>query len=229
MKLYPVTMVEDFYENPDAIRKFALAQKYTYCKDIKNIEYVFPGCRTQDLFKINPVLFANICKKLISVFHNAEHDYMGWQITTSFQIVTAEYGQGVIHRDQNTIFAAVCYLTPNAPLNAGTSLYKPNNSFDEAKYEQALQDNDARFKTGEIVMDTGYHSMFDEVVKVNNVYNSLIIYEGDTLHAANQFFGENNKNGRLAQVFFVSKIDAQKQSSFPLNRTKAVKTWQTSS
>jgi len=27
-------------------------------------------------------------------------------------------------------------------------------------------------------------------------------------------------------VFFVKKIDAQKESSFPLNRTKAIKTWQ---
>jgi hypothetical protein len=151
---------------------------------------------------------------------------MGWQITTTFQVVTAEYGKGVIHRDHSTIFAAVLFLTPDAPLNAGTSLFKPNKTFDEAKYEQALQDNDGRFKAGELTMDTSYHSMFDEIVKINNVYNTLIIYEGDMYHAANQFFGDNNKNGRLAQVFFVNKIDAQKESSFPLNRTKAIKTWQ---
>ncbi len=227
MKLYPHAIVDNFYENPDAIRKFALAQKYTYCKEIKDIQYVFPGCRTKDLFKINPVLFENIVKKLVSVYHNAENDYMGWTVTTSFQIVTAEFGQGVIHRDHNTIFAAVLFLTPDAPLTTGTSLFKPNKTFDADKYEQALQDNDARFKAGEMMMDTRYHSMFDEVVRVNNVYNTLIIYEGDTYHAANQFFGDNNKNGRLAQVFFVTKIDAQKENVFPLNRTKAVRTWQT--
>ena len=83
MKLYPHAVVDNFYENPDAIRKFALAQKFTYCKDIKDIDYVFPGCRTQDLFKINPILFENIIKKLVSVYHNSEHDYMRWQITTS--------------------------------------------------------------------------------------------------------------------------------------------------
>jgi Family of unknown function (DUF6445) len=223
MNLYPVTIVENFYENPDAIRKFALAQKYTFCHEIADIAYTFPGCRTKDLSYLDTLLFEKICKKLVSVFHNSEHDYMRWAITTSFQSVAADYGQGVIHTDHNTIFAAVLYLTPDAPLNGGTSLFKKNKNFDEKKYIQALDDNDARFKTGDIKMDTAYHSMFDEIVRVNNVYNTLIIYEGRHFHAANQFFGKTLEDSRLAQVFFISKIDAQKHSSFPLNRTAAIK------
>ena len=87
---------------------------------------------------------------------------------------------------------------------------------------QALDKNDAKFRAGKIKMDTTYHSMFDEVVRVNNVYNTLIIYEGRHFHAANQFFGKTLENSRLAQVFFINKIDAQKHSSFPLNRTAAI-------
>jgi Family of unknown function (DUF6445) len=223
MNLYPVTVVENFYENPDAIRKFALAQKYTFCHEIADIDYTFPGCRTKDLSYLDTLLFEKICKKLVSVFHNAEHDTMRWLITTSFQSVAADYGKGVIHTDHNTIFAAVLYLTPDAPLNGGTSLFKKNKNFDEKKYIQALDDNDARFKAGNIEMDTAYHNMFDEIVRVNNVYNTLIIYEGRHFHAANQFFGKTLEDSRLAQVFFISKIDAQKHSSFPLNRTAAIK------
>ena len=223
MNLYPVTIIENFYENPDAIRKFALAQQYTYCKEVPNIEYVYPGCRTKDLSYLDTLLFEKICKKLVSVFHNAEHDQMRWLITTSFQSVSAEYNQGVIHTDSNTVFAGVLYLTPDAPLNGGTSLFKPNKSFDDAKYEQALVDNDVRFKAGDIAMDTGYHSMFDEIVQVNNMYNTLIIYEGRHYHAANNFFGKTLNDSRLAQVFFVSKIDAQKQSVFPVSRVNAIK------
>ncbi len=223
MNLYPVTIVENFYENPDAIRKFALAQKYTFCHERPNVEYVYPGSRTKDLFDLDSGLQEKICKKLVSVFHNAEYDYMRWALSTNFQSVTAEYKQGVIHTDHNTIFAAVLYLTPEAPLNSGTSLFKKNKSFDEKKYLQALDDNDARFKAGDIEMDTTYHSMFDEIVRVNNIYNTLIIYEGRHFHAANQFFGKTLKDSRLAQVFFVSKIDAQKQSVFPLSRIKEIK------
>lgn len=223
MNLYPVTIVENFYENPDAIRKFALKQQYTFCHEVKDIDYVYPGCRTQDLSNLDKVLFDKICTKLVSVFHNAENDHMRWVITTSFQSVSAEYAQGVIHTDHNTIFAGVLYLTPDAPLNSGTSLFKKNKKFDDKKYQQALEDNDAKFKAGEIAMSTDYHSMFDEIVRVNNVYNTLIIYEGRHFHAANHFFGKTLKDSRLAQVFFVTKIDAQKQSVFPISRVNAIK------
>lgn len=223
MNLYPVAIIENFYEDPATIRKFALAQKFTYCKEVPNIEYVYPGGRTQDLSILNKNLFDKICTKLVSVFHNAEHDMMRWLITTSFQSVSEEYSQGVIHTDHNTVFAGVLYLTPEAPLNGGTSLFKKNKNFDEIKYQRALVDNDTRFKTGEIAMDTSYHSMFDEIVRVNNVYNTLIIYEGRHFHAANEFFGKTLEDSRLAQVFFVSKIDAQKQSVFPISRVNAVK------
>ena len=223
MNLYPVAIIENFYKNPDAIRKFALAQKFTYCKNVPNIEHVYPGGRTQDLSLIDKTLFDKICTKLVSVFHNAEHDVMRWLITTSFQSVGEEFSQGVIHTDHNTVFAGVLYLTPDAPLNGGTSLFRKNKTFDEAKYQQALDENDVRFKAGEIAMDTSYHRMFDEVVRVNNVYNTLIIYEGRHFHAANDFFGKTLKDSRLAQVFFVSKIDAQKQSVFPISRVNAIK------
>lgn len=148
---------------------------------------------------------------------------MRWAVSTNFQSVTDEYGSGVIHTDQNTIFAAVLYLTPDAPLASGTSLYKKNKQFDEAKYKRALADNDMKFKGGEIVMDTSYHAMFDEIVRVNNVYNTLILYEGRHFHAANKFFGKGLKDSRLAQVFFINKIDAQKHSVFPVKRIEAVK------
>jgi hypothetical protein len=219
MNLYPVTVVNDFYDDPDSIRQFALAQKYTYCHELKDIDYVFPGSRTKDLFELNPALYERICKKLVSVFHIPEHDMMRWAITTSFQIVEAKYGSGLIHQDQNTVFAGVLYLTPNAPLDSGTSLFRKNNTFKDADYKKGIADNDKRFKNNQPI-DFSYHSMFDEVVRVNNVYNTLILFEGDIHHCANSFFGETAENARLAQVFFVNKIDANKNSSFPMRRLK---------
>ncbi|MFW5431911.1 MAG: DUF6445 family protein [Methylophilaceae bacterium] len=222
MNLYPVTVVENFYEDPDAVRVFALSQKYKFRHQIKDAGYVFPGCRTKDLSLINKPLFENVSKKIISLFHNEENEHMRWSITSSFQSVSEEYSKGVIHTDHNTIFAAVLYLTPDAPLETGTSLFKPNKNFDEKKYQQCLTENDKRFIKGENIMDTEYHKMFDEVVRVNNVYNTLILYEGRHYHAANQFFGKGLKDSRLAQVFFVGHIDAQKYSSFPIRRAQSI-------
>ncbi|WP_019880665.1 MULTISPECIES: DUF6445 family protein [unclassified Methylophilus] len=219
MKLYPVTVISDFYENPDEIRKYALAQKYTYCHEMKDIEYVFPGSRTKELRDLSQSLYEKVCKKLISVFHIPEHDVMRWQINTSFQIVEAGYVHGLIHQDQNTVFAGVLYLTPDAPLDSGTSLFRKNARYDEDLYWTQIKENDERFKRKEPI-DFSYHNMFDEVVRVNNVYNSLILFEGYIHHCANQFFGETKQDSRLAQVFFITKIDANKESSFPLLRVK---------
>jgi hypothetical protein len=224
MNLYPVTVIDNFYENPDAIREFALAQQYKYRhEEPDSLQYVYPGCRTKDIFDLDKSLQEKVLKKLVSVFHIPEHDYMQWAISTSFQSVSEAYGRGVIHTDNNIIFAGVIYLTPNAPLNSGTSIYRTNKTFTQEAYKLASDQNDARFKTGEIVMDTSFHSMFDEVITINNVYNTLIIFEGDIFHSANNFFGTTLNDSRLAQVFFISKINANKANSFPLNRTKAIK------
>ena len=202
MNLYPVTVVENFLENPDAIRTFALNQKYQYRHQLKDAKYVFPGSRTKEISLINKPYYESVSKKIISLFHNEENDKMRWLISTNFQSVSEEYGRGVIHTDSNTVFAAVLYLSPDAPLNAGTSLFRPNKSFDEEKYQWFLKENDKRFAEGKIVMDTSYHNMFDEIVRINNVYNTLILYEGRHYHAANDFFGKTLKDARLAQVFF---------------------------
>ena len=220
MKLYPVTVISDFYENPDEIRKYALAQKYTYRHEMKqDISYVFPGSRTKDLRDLSMSLYEKICKKLISVFHIPEYDLMRWDITTNFQIVEAEYGRGLIHQDSNNVFAGVLYLTPNPPLDSGTSLFRKNATYDDDLYWKIIKENDEHFKKKEPI-DFSYHSMFDEVVRVNNVYNTLIIFEGDIHHCANEFFGDTKFNSRLAQVFFINKIDANKPSSFPMLRVK---------
>ncbi len=219
MNLYPVTMISDFYDKPDEIRKYALAQKYRYCHELKGIDYVFPGSRTKEIRDLSFSLYEKICKRLINVFHIPEYDVMRWQINTSFQIVGGAYGSGLIHQDQDTVFSGVLYLNPDAPLDSGTSLFKKNCTYDDVLYQKLIRENDEHFKKKDPI-DYSYHSMFDEVVRVNNVYNSLILFEGDIHHCANDFFGTTKADSRLAQVFFITKIDANKESSFPLLRMK---------
>jgi hypothetical protein len=217
---YHITVSSNIHEQPDEIHHYALVQKYTYRHELnKELDYVYPGSRTKELRELSQSLYEKVCKKLISIFHIPEHDVMQWQINTSFQIVEGEYGHGLIHQDQNTVFAAVLYLTPDAPLESGTSLFKKNATYDEAQYWKIIKENDEHFKKKEPI-DFSSHRMFDEVVRVNNVYNTLIIFEGDIHHCANNFFGNTKHNSRLAQVFFITKIDANKQSSFPILRIK---------
>jgi hypothetical protein len=222
MNNYPITVVDNFYKCPDKIRDFALSQPYTFCRDMENIDYVYPGARTQDLSIIHPELFEKFFRKTSSIFHNYEYDLLRWQVSSSFQYVTEDFDCGIIHQDHNTVFAGVIYLTPNAPLTAGTSIYAPNKLFNKKNYQEALNENDTLFKSGALEVKKDYHHMFDETVKVNNLFNTLIMYEGDMFHSANHFFGSNIESARLVQVFFVNRVDVKSESSFPISRAKAI-------
>jgi hypothetical protein len=221
MDYYPITIIDNFYENPYKIREFALSQEFKYLHELKDYGNVFPGSRTKDLSIIDPAFFNKVCEKLTSVFHNYEHDKMRWLITSSFQSVTKDYDLGAIHQDSDTIFAGVLFLSPNPEIDSGTSLFKENDLFDQKKYQIALEENDLRFKENKKIL-FDYHKMFDEILRVRNVFNTLVLYEGNHYHAANKFFGNSLKQSRLTQVFFVKKVDATKESNFPLMRTKNV-------
>lgn len=222
MNYYPVTVIDNFYENPQAIRDFALKQDFVFRHEIAENIPVYPGSRTKDLLELDEILYHKICEKFTSVFHNFKHDLIRWSISTSFQSVTEDFEYGIIHQDHDTVFAGVLFLTPNAPLNSGTSLFKENSSFNQENYIKSLKENDDRFKNN-LKINSDYHNMFDEIVRVNNVYNSLIIYEGQHHHAANHFFGKTRETSRLTQVFFVKRVDAKAGTTFPLSRTKQIK------
>ena len=221
MNLYPITIIQNFYDNPDEIRRFALSQNYQYCHE-KIDNYGFPGCRTEELRKIDSNLYESLCRKLISVFHDLGKDPMRWEILTSFQIVEEKYDRGLIHQDGNVVFAGIIYLSPDAPLNSGTSIFRKNSKFNQTTYDEAMLLNDEMLKSNQ-QSSYDYHEMFDEVVTVNNVYNSLILFEGDTYHAANKFFGASKNDARLTQTFFVTRVDAQQYNVFPGYRFKQIK------
>lgn len=220
MNLYPVTIVNDFYEDPDQLRNYALSQEYRYCQNPQD-KYGWPGCRTKDISELNQELYQKVCLKIVSLFHNSEHDFMRWNILTSFQIVEAKFDKGLIHQDGDVVFAGIIYLSPEAPLDSGTSIYRKNKLFDEQRYSSAMEQNDLMLTSG-MMPSFDYHEMFEETVRVNNVYNSLILFEGDQYHAANKFFGISKENSRLTQTFFIKRVDAQKLSVFPINRVKSI-------
>lgn len=77
-----------------------------------------------------------------------------------------------MHRDPCE-WAGILYLTPNAPLEAGTGIYKGD------------------LTNSELVNGIG------------NVYNRIILYPGEMLHRSIvSGFGSNKETGRLTQTFF---------------------------
>jgi hypothetical protein len=217
MEHYPVTVVDNFYPNPDEVRNIALGMDYVGEQDQR-----FPGVRTVPLHISEPSIFEYSSQKLFSIFHDFSTENVSWNVLSGFQSITEEYNEGYIHHDNEaTIIAAVIYLTPNADLESGTSIFTPNKNYDKELYDE-LNKSKIKYFNGEIDYQTySVHrnkidSMFDETMRVNNVYNRMVMYEGNMWHKANKFFGNSLESSRLTQIMFAEKINCQKQS--PLKR-----------
>ena len=62
MKHFPLTVVDDFFKNPDYIREFALKQEYFPSKGGR-----FPGERTRELRHIDEDLRQKITQKIFAI------------------------------------------------------------------------------------------------------------------------------------------------------------------
>ena len=193
-KLTPdFVVIDDFYENPDEVRDFALS-----CKFAPHLQY-HKGQRTEEKFIPN-----GIKEKFESLLHTKITSWEDQGANGVFQFCTAE-DQLVYHVD-NQSYAAVIYLTPNAPPSCGTTFFKSRRTGLRASPSQQdcerLNKNEQDLSY-EIFQNNFYDKTDLEIVDiVGNVYNRLIIWNAKLIHAASEYFGDKKENSRLFHMFF---------------------------
>lgn len=174
-------VVDNFYNNVDEIRNFAL----------NNVEYKADLRWYKGLRSINTYRSDDIRKAFESIIgepiNNWDQGFNG-----CFQITTAEDPQ-VYHYDQQK-WAAMIYLTPNAPLESGTRTHRSKITGLTHSEQQGV---DASF-TGGFYDST----KFDVMDSAANIYNRLVIMDAKTIHSAGPYFGNSKETGRLTHLFF---------------------------
>ena len=216
MRNFPVVIVDNFFKNPNKVRNFALHQEFK--RDEKSN---YPGLRTDCLSVIEPSLHNEFLKKFFSIYYDFQFEEVDWIVEAKFQKTDNSFDTGWIHYDgdsySNNKVAGIIYLSPNAPLQSGTSIYKEKNNVlipsinAQAKYSHYYSNgNSEELKN----LKEQEKEQFDETINVSNVYNRLISFEAGEYHAAQNYFGQDNES-RLILVFFVSKFNAH---SLPLER-----------
>lgn len=175
-------VIDEFYNNPDDVRSFALNQPFT-------VKGNYPGIRTKT-FLNESTQFG-----IESAVAFAGGKVTNWNIqdglTGSFQIATAA-DRSWIHSDNFNTWGGICYLTPDAPLSSGTGIYRHRST----GRTQPLSREDKHD------YDWYDYTKWEMIDRVGNVYNRLILFRGDRFHASLDYFGNNLENGRLFQVFF---------------------------
>lgn len=193
-------VVDNFYQDPQQVREFALSQEF-------GVRGNYPGNRTKSFlnddlkFHINQIIEPHD-GKITYWGGNSDGDY---SYTGAFQLTTSE-DRTWIHADQSTDWAAVCYLTPDAPHTGGTGLFRHKES---GLYKSPRDVNGNRVDYDHELMkpltnDFQDYTKWERVDTVGNVFNRIVLYRGDIFHASLDYFGHDEETGRLFQTFFFS-------------------------
>ena len=177
---------EDFYEDPHAVREYALSldfEESDYHRGRRTPQqHIFPGIKEK---------FEQLLGKKI-IRWNETYGMCG-----KFQYCTAE--DAIVYHGDAQQWAAVVYLTPDAPYETGTSLlvHKKTGTrhCSDPRIWEAWKDT---APTGLYLDGTPW----DEIDKVGNVFNRLIIWDGHCPHAASKYFGFTKETARLFHIFF---------------------------
>lgn len=177
-------VVDDFYENPDEVREIALNQNFEpdlrYHKGKRtSTKFLAPGTKQ---------LFESLLGRKITNW--VEYEYNG-----IFQYCTAE--DPLVYHSDTQSYAAAVYLTPNAPIETGTSFYR-------SKSHPDIRKTDVEKNINQEVFAGGYYdrTKFELVDTVGNVYNRLAIWNSKMIHSASEYFGTDKYDSRLFHLFF---------------------------
>lgn len=186
-------VIDDFYENPDAVRNFALSQEYYNRSNV-------PGKRT-NRFYIEEV--DKYLKKFTKYYTGNEYN---GHIMSGFQYNTSK-DQSWYHIDGTSGYAAIIYLTPDAPHTAGTGLFKHESGItdrNEVDYltQQCSILEASKYELNRTFIDQHDHTKWMSNIKVANVYNRLVIYKMSRFHRSLDYFGYDINNSRLMQIIF---------------------------
>ncbi len=180
-------IVDNFYENPDEVRKFALEQDYLeggigkgFIGRRTHQQFLFPGLKER---------FEEIMGRKITAWE--EHGMNG-----RFQISWS--GEPLVYHCDSQKWGGMLYLTPDAPYQCGTTLYAHKQTRARTYYDQGW---DAAWKdiSGDPHLDG---TSFEPVDVLGNVYNRLVIFDASAIHSASEYFGTVKENARLWQMFF---------------------------
>lgn len=180
--LFPsVVVVDEVYADPLAVRAFALAQPFhahpaSHKGERTDQSFLFPGL--QELIE----------RRLGGVIRAAD-----WTRAPNGCFQWCKAGDPLVYHTDAQEWAGVLFLTPDAPVQCGTTLFKSRAT----QRRKADVDPGAVFAGG--FLDA---TRFEPVDVIGNVFNRLVLFDARLIHAASQYFGTDAATGRLFQMFF---------------------------
>ena len=171
-----LVVVDNFYKDPDMVRNYA----------INNLNFessgYHKGQRTNESFILDGTkeIFEEILGKPIYNWNHPNYANGRFQFCTSQDAI-------VYHTDTQN-YAAMVYLTPNAPLDTGTSTYKSKITGATKIHTNEGQLYEDTFKGISDKLNFYDKTTYDVVDSIANVYNRLVMFDSSEFHMINLIF-----------------------------------------
>lgn len=180
-------VVDNFYEDPELVRQYALSHEFN--SDLR----FYKGRRTLGRHSTPQIKqkFEEIIGEKITRWDTPSEEF-GGSMNGVFQFCTPE-DTLVYHYDEQK-WAAMIFLTPDAPLNTGTSFYRHK----ETGIKVSEDPDSSRAFVGGFYDST----KFELIDTVGNVFNRCVIFDARQIHAATKYFGQSKEDARLFHIFF---------------------------
>ena len=180
-------IVDNFYETPDEVRRFALEQEYVE----GGFGRGFIGRRTERQF-----LFAGLKERFENIIGRKITKWEEYGMNGRFQVAWA--GEPLVYHCDSQKWGGMLYLTPDAPYQCGTTLYAHKKTRARTYYDEGWDVSWVDIP-GDPHLDG---TPFEPVDVLGNVYNRLVIFDASCIHSASGYFGTVMENARLWQMFF---------------------------
>ena len=189
-----VIVIDNFYTNPDKIREYALSLTYQSPENHGAVGYRSESGRK--ILEGTKEFFEKLLHKSIPNGNN--HGEWNYSTNGCFQWCNARVP--IVYHADSQQYAAILYLTPDAPPNCGTSFFRHKNY--KIRNSEIFSKPDWH-KSSLIYRELNLDKTLWEIVdSIGNVYNRLVIFDAQYIHAVTEYFGEDINNSRLFQLFF---------------------------
>lgn len=194
-------VVDNFYQDPKAIREIAMEQ--TYHANAK----AYKGKRTT-----TRLLLPGLKERFEKLIGASVTNWLTYETNGIFQIT--KYTDPLVWHSDHQSHAAAIYLTPNAPVTAGTSFWRDRKygcrrpPFHEQEWKRFEDDPQRQSAQDEIYSQYNllHPDNWELVDRVGSLYNRLVIWDGQMIHSASSyesFVGASDiGDSRLVQLFF---------------------------
>ena len=221
-------IVEDFYDNPDEVREYALKCNWerpigasvdnNWYSTSQNQAYI----TNENISKLENIIGIDIDKKHFK--SNYADGGCGWNAVFHVKMSGSDFCQNGIHNHvtdglnspklsiNNLGYSAIVNLTPNnlAFDNGGQDIWKSEMGIEWYNSEELVNDSwpmvgfcrEGANKPAPVEINHHKFGKWKLLSRVQYRYNTAVIMPSDVWHAGSDGWGDSIENGRMIQTFF---------------------------